>query len=621
MTAQDFNIVAADENAPSVAPQTAPISGEEQSAHWLDRFSLAKKLDASIYSSALILLFVAFTVVATAAYFSSAGRYVADVAGLEVRTTHTVMELDDAHIAIRNFRDRNDTSALEAVQPGLDLAQENILYTQGWITDQMPPETHARVAEFVSQVEGLQRDWNRIAANPGPSEIAAFESDLADVRGNIADFARELRGTLAPAARDLFNGLDMSVMFMAIMALIAVVVGVMFSRTVNRNIVRGIACITQAMQRIAKGEVHTTIPGASRTDEIGEMARSLEVFRHSSLELSELTQRRAEEIEEQLARQQESAREMHKLKLEKIHLLEDLAKGFEFSVGELITSVSAASEQLKDTSAQMVGVAEGSSDQADSASSAMSNTSRNVTAAAAATDEFALSINEISQQAAASATLARDATNLVASANTRMDDLSSAAEEVGEIAELIHTIAQRTNLLALNASIEAARGGEAGRGFAVVASEVKELATQTSAATSSVAEKISAMQESTRASAGDLGSIYDQIGELEKVAVAIATAVDQQSVSGEELARNIDTVAEGSRQVSELLVALREASEETGTAAGDVVESANALGKHADDLREKASRFIADVRRSARELEAGDNVDLSSGKLWADAQI
>ena len=188
-----------------------------------------------------------------------------------------------------------------------------------------------------------------------------------------------------------------------------------------------------------------------------------------------------------------------------------------------------------------------------------------------------------------------------------MSDLSSAAQEIGEIANLIQTIAQRTNLLALNASIEAARGGEAGRGFAVVASEVKELATQTSHATSSVAEKIAAMQSSTEASAKDLHAIVEQIGKLEEASVVIATAVDQQSLSGEDLARNIDTVAAGSAQIGDRLEALRRASETTGAAADEVQISAEDLGKQADTLQGKAGRFIADVRRSSRELvETGE---------------
>ena len=297
---------------------------------------------------------------------------------------------------------------------------------------------------------------------------------------------------------------------------------------------------------------------------------------------------------------------MRDLRTEKSQLLEGLADGFEISVGELITAVSAASEQLRATSKQMVELAEGSNTQADGANEAMEKATANVTAAAAATDEFALSIREISRQASSSAELAREATDLVGNANTKMSDLSQAALEVGEIVELIQTIAQRTNLLALNASIEAARGGEAGRGFAVVASEVKELAMQTSNATSSVTEKITAMQDSTQSSAADLSAIVKQIGELEQAAVMIASAVDQQSVSGEELAKNIDIVASGSAQVGERLDALRTAGQETGHAADDVVASANALGAHADDLRAKAGRFIADVRRSARELEAGD---------------
>ena len=176
------------------------------------------------------------------------------------------------------------------------------------------------------------------------------------------------------------------------------------------------------------------------------------------------------------------------------------------------------------------------------------------------------------------------------------------AQEIGEIAGLIQTIAQRTNLLALNASIEAARGGEAGRGFAVVASEVKELATQTSHATSSVAEKIAAMQSSTEASASDLNCIVNQIAKLEEASVVIASAVDQQSRSGEDLAKNIDTVAAGSADIGERLNDLSQASHATGDAAGEVLGSAEALSLHADTLNAKAGQFIAEVQRSSEEL-------------------
>lgn len=575
-------------------------------SHWMDRFSLATKLNASVICSCAIMVFMVALLTWTAIYYSSSGRHVADVAGLEVRTTHTVMELDEAHFAVRDRLDRDVENSLATVAGDIASARENIVYTQSWISDQMPSETHATVAKFVGDVEALEREWDRIGPDASRAELESFEADLAGTRAEIAAYAMELRGTLAPAARDLFNGLDNNILMNLVVIAIALVVGALLARTINRTVVGVISGITDAMNRIAKGEMDTIIPGGTRQDEIGDMARSLEVFRTDSLKLRDLTETHAREVETQLEAQQKIADEVAGLRREKSRLLEEMANEFEVSVGEVITAVSAASMQLKATSKQMVALADGSNDQARDATAAMESATANVTAAAAATDEFALSISEISRQASSSAQLARGASELVDSANTRMSHLSVAADEIGEIAGLIQTIAQRTNLLALNASIEAARGGEAGRGFAVVASEVKELAMQTSNATASVAEKIQAMQDSTRSSASDLTSIVQQIGELEQAAVMIASAVDQQSVSGEELARNIDTVASGSAKVGERLKSLRSASEETGSAADDVVQSATALGDHADNLRDKAGRFIEDVRRSARELEADE---------------
>ena len=588
VTAIEHNFEVPVEDDPASTPSDASTKGV-----------LARKLNIALLSNTFILALVAISILISAFHFRNVGDDQRVLHYVEARSNnasvHLALSLQDLDANAQNFA---------AVQSRLAAANSALQLQVDHSVETLPTGVHAQLQGFASDVKALEVRAQTMADSDNPARDAArLRADIQTAFDNISTFALEFDNVVSAHAATLFEDIASYLLVFLIMLVAAIGIALLIARRVVGDVAGMIGSITSSMKRIAGGDNEARIPGRSRTDEIGDMARSLEVFRRSSLELSELTQRRAAEVEVQLAEQQQSSQDMRNHRLEKSHLLEDLAKGFEVSIGELITSVSAASEQLKATSAQMVDVAEGSSDQADSASSAMKSTSHNVTAAAAATDEFALSINEISQQASASATLARDATNLVASANTRMDDLSEAAEEVGEIAGLIQTIAQRTNLLALNASIEAARGGEAGRGFAVVASEVKELAMQTSAATSSVAEKITAMQESTRSSAGDLNSIYDQIGELEKVAVVIATAVDQQSVSGEELARNIDTVAEGSRQVSELLVALREASEETGTAAGDVVESANALGKHAQDLREKAGKFIADVRRSARELE------------------
>ncbi|MEP2551956.1 MAG: methyl-accepting chemotaxis protein, partial [Marinomonas sp.] len=194
------------------------------------------------------------------------------------------------------------------------------------------------------------------------------------------------------------------------------------------------------------------------------------------------------------------------------------------------------------------------------------------------------------------AEMARNATHSAKKADETISALSDSADQVGEIVELIHTIAQRTNLLALNASIEAARGGESGRGFAVVASEVKELAMQTSRATDQVSQQIRSMQDTTGASVSALRSIADQIAQLESTSVSIASAVDQQSVAGQDLARSIDLAARGSERVSSNIGDVRSLSMSTGVAATQVLSSSTELETQATTLRRQADEFLQKIR-------------------------
>ena len=376
-------------------------------------------------------------------------------------------------------------------------------------------------------------------------------------------------------------------MRLGILGLIVVWVAnaVAVAHRVGREITSRIKAITGAMLRLAQGDADLVVPDLDRTDEFGDMARSLETFRRGYLKLDRM---RAEQAEQQ--------REKEAMRAEQAALLLELAEQFERTVGEVVGGVASASTQLQLTASSMASAAEHSALQTSEVSTALSEASGGVTAAAAASDEFAMSIGEISRQAATSAELARKATVSAADADATILALSDSAQQVGQIVELISTIAQRTNLLALNASIEAARGGEAGRGFAVVASEVKELAAQTSKATDAVAQQIRAIQESTGASVTALRAIGQQVQQLEATSVSIAAAVDQQSVAGQDLARSIDLAARSTDEVSSNIVQVRETSLATGAAASQVLTSSTELEQQAATLKTQVEEFLSHVR-------------------------
>jgi methyl-accepting chemotaxis protein len=348
------------------------------------------------------------------------------------------------------------------------------------------------------------------------------------------------------------------------------------------GIARPIGRITASMGVLAAGDVDAAIPFASRKDEIGSMAAAVQVFRDNMIRTREL-EAQQQEAERRAAAQRKA--EMHQLAAE-----------FESAVGAIVNTVSANATQLEAAAGTLTRTAAVTQQLAGTVAAASHQASSNVQSVASATEEMTSSVTEISRQVQESARIAGDAVTQAQQTDTRITALSHAAGRIGDVVKLITAIAEQTNLLALNATIEAARAGEAGRGFAVVASEVKQLASQTAKATDEIGTQIAGMQTATQESVAAIKEIGNTIGRIAQIASTIAAAVEEQGAATQEIARNVGEAARGTGQVASNITDVNRGAGETGSASSQVLASAQSLSSESGHLKGEVEKFLATVR-------------------------
>jgi methyl-accepting chemotaxis protein len=240
-------------------------------------------------------------------------------------------------------------------------------------------------------------------------------------------------------------------------------------------------------------------------------------------------------------------------------------------------SVSVGAESLRVTSEELRGIYETIGEQAGRAATASEATAGKVDGAASATKSLSGEIETLGHESAANAMQANEAVTQMGGINKTILSLSEAVGRIGSVVDVIADVANQTNLLALNATIEAARAGEAGRGFAVVAVEVKALATQTSRATSQIAELIAAVRETTERTVVEMDGAGQHIQSVSTISRRVAAAVERQMQSAEAIARTASTTAADAAITTEAMSTVLASVERTERTTGSIFDLSQEL--------------------------------------------
>jgi methyl-accepting chemotaxis protein len=468
----------------------------------------------------------------------------------------------------------NQEKASAALTDLEKMARDDVKPLMGPVRDALTAYATSFAVASAKLIEGAERQQDGLRPR-----ILAMQKDAAAAVASLEDAFK----TNAVESR---AGADRTMWLQAVVAGVATVIGTLLAFFIGRGIVRPIVSMTGAMTQLAEGNTDVEVPARENTDEIGSMARAVEVFKQNAIEKLGLTELNAKE---------QAARNRRQV------AMDNHTQDFGTSVSGVMASLGESASKMHTAANEMSEAATRTRESTSGAVEGVNASARDLNSVAVATEQMAASISEISRQVAHVTTAVGKAVERAAETDKKVLGLSDTADRIGDVVRLITDIAGQTNLLALNATIEAARAGEAGKGFAVVASEVKTLATQTARATDQIGAQIVAIRTSTGEAVDAVRDVGLAIGQVASVATAIAAAVEQQAAATQEISASVQSVTRATNTAATAMEQVRSIAEQTDTASGSVLNAANEVGRTADTLRVEVSDFLSAMKREDSE--------------------